>query len=188
MKNKVAIIVGNGTSRKEIDLNELVGEGTIYGCNALYRDFTSYDHLVAIDDAMIEEIKNDSKAIIPPVDERYESSEYSPMVRRRSNAGMNAMYEAIKASHNILYCLGFDFLLEGDVSVDNIYKGSKNYGPETRSNVSDNYNRVKYLEWFTNRFRDTQFVFVIPDGATFKSIDSVGNVVGMEISKFKNKL
>jgi hypothetical protein len=187
MTKTVAIIVGNGTSRSAIDLNTLVGQGTIYGCNALYRDFKDYDHLVAIDDGMIEEIKDDPKAIIPPVDERYESSEYSPFARRRSNAGMNAMYEAVKSGHDILYCLGFDFLLEGDISVDNVYKDTSNYGPETKANVADNYNRVKYLEWFINRFPHIQFVFVMPDGAKFKSIEG-NNLIGMDISTFTSKI
>lgn len=184
---KIAIIIGNGISRKEIDLNKLVGQGTIYGCNALYRDFDGYDHLVAIDDGMIEEIKDNPKAIIPPVDERYESSEYNPFARRSGNAGMNAMYEAIKAGHKTLFCLGFDFILEGDISVDNVYKDSANYGPETHANQADNYYRVKYLEWFVNRFPSVQFVFVIPDNVAHKSLEAE-NIIGMTTSTFINKL
>jgi len=187
MTNKIAIIIGNGTSRKDIDLERLVGQGTIYGCNALYRDFDGYDHLVAIDDGMIEEIKDNPKALIPPVDERYESSDYNPFARRRSNAGMNAMYEAIKAGHDTLYCIGFDFFLEGDISVDNIYKDTQNYGPETHANMSDNWNRVRYLDWFTSQFPEVNFVFVIPDDAEHKSLEG-DNIIGMTVSTFINKL
>ena len=187
MTNKIAIIIGNGTSRKELELNKLVGHGTIYGCNALYRDFDGYDHLVAIDDGMIEEIKDNPKAIIPPVDERFESSEYNPFARRRSNAGMNAMYEAIKAEHDVLYCIGFDFFIDGEMSVDNIYKDTQNYGPETHANQADNYYRVKYLEWFGNRFPSVQFVFVIPDGVSHKSMENE-NFIAMDTSTFINKL
>ena len=39
LKNKVAFVLGNGTSRKNIDHTQLSNKGTIYGCNALYRDF-----------------------------------------------------------------------------------------------------------------------------------------------------
>ena len=46
----IAFIIGNGVSRKPIDLHQLKGEGTIFGCNALYRDFPDYDYLVSIDD------------------------------------------------------------------------------------------------------------------------------------------
>ena len=50
---KVAWIIGNGPSRKGIDLEEL--EGTTFGCNALYRDFTP-DVLVAMDFNICHEI------------------------------------------------------------------------------------------------------------------------------------
>ena len=53
---KVAFIIGNGPSRAEFDIASLRGLGTIYGCNALYRDFTP-DYLVAIDPPIIEEIE-----------------------------------------------------------------------------------------------------------------------------------
>ena len=52
-----AFIIGNGQSRLAFDLNNLRGKGTIYGCNALYRDFNGIDVLVATDDKMREEIE-----------------------------------------------------------------------------------------------------------------------------------
>lgn len=53
--SKVAYIIGNGVSRKNFDLNKLIGNGTSLGCNALYRDFEP-DYLIAIDHKMITEI------------------------------------------------------------------------------------------------------------------------------------
>ena len=53
---KVAFIIGNGPSRTKFDIASLKGLGTIYGCNALYRDFTP-DYLVAIDPPIIKEIE-----------------------------------------------------------------------------------------------------------------------------------
>lgn len=43
-----AFILGNGTSRLQLDLNILKGKGKIYGCNNLYTEFTP-DVLVATD-------------------------------------------------------------------------------------------------------------------------------------------
>jgi hypothetical protein len=188
--NDVAIIIGNGKSREPINLDSLVGKGTIYGCNALYRDFDGWDYLVAIDDKMIDEIKTTEKrmpgqVIFPPEEERYEHPEYSPM-RRRSNAGMNAMIAAIANGAKTVICLGFDFILAGKHSTDNMYKGSKCYGPETAANHDDNYHRLRYLEWFANRFNLIQFVFVIPDDAQVKPIEAA-NIVGLRMSKFVNK-
>ena len=49
--------IGNGESRKHLDLETLRPYGKIYGCNALYRDFTP-DVLVAVDHGICHEIYN----------------------------------------------------------------------------------------------------------------------------------
>ena len=194
MEASIAFIIGNGPSRNQIDLNSLSSFGKTFGCNALYRDFQGLDYLVAIDDGMIDEIDASvrigvckSEAIFPPEDEQYESAEYNPFQRRRSNAGMNAMLEAVRRDHNILYCLGFDFILEGSASVANVYKDTANYGPETHAHESDNFYRIKYFEWFARKYDQTTFVMVIPDGTATKKVDA-DNVVGMSVSTFLQNL
>ena len=52
-----AFCIGNGESRKGFDLEQLRPHGKIYGCNALYRDFTP-DVLVAVDHGICHEIYN----------------------------------------------------------------------------------------------------------------------------------
>jgi len=52
-------VLGNGESRLEHSLEELRDYGRIYGCNAIYRDF-SPDVLVAIDRHMVDEIVESS--------------------------------------------------------------------------------------------------------------------------------
>ena len=47
--------IGNGTSRNGFDLEQLRPHGKIYGCNALYRDFTP-DVLCAVDQGIAHEI------------------------------------------------------------------------------------------------------------------------------------
>lgn len=188
----ISFIVGNGVSRKEIDLDALIGAGPIYGCNALHRDFNYWNKLLAIDEGMIKEISDLSctpgqEIVIPDEEDRWESAEYSPR-RRRSNVGMNAMMEAIKDGGNVLYCLGFDFILNGDISVDNVYKDSSNYGKETHSTISDNLHRIRYLTWFASQNLDVQFVFVIPDGHTTKDLCDCPNIIGMSVSTFVKKL
>tara|TARA_Y100000004_G_scaffold193523_1_gene256262 strand:+ start:71 stop:784 length:714 start_codon:yes stop_codon:yes gene_type:complete len=48
-------VIGNGNSRKNVNLDILKQHGKIIGCNALYRDFTS-DHLFANDSIILHEI------------------------------------------------------------------------------------------------------------------------------------
>ena len=66
----IAYIIGNGPSRKGLDLDTL--EGTTFGCNALYRDY-SPDYLVSGDSNIIKEIckseyPKDNECIFPDYD------------------------------------------------------------------------------------------------------------------------
>ena len=189
----VSIIIGNGRSRENIELQSLVGQGTIFGCNALYRSFDGWDYLVAIDDEMIAEIQTTEKMLpgkllIPIEDERWESAEYSQH-RRRSNAGMNAMLEAIRRDSDILYCLGFDFLLKGDQSTSNVFEGTSNYGPNRRANLADNYWRLKYLDWFCCQHQEVKFIFVFPNPEEIVNFGFTSkNIFMMSSEKFLSKL
>ena len=183
---KIAFIIGNGTSRVSINLSKLVGKGTIFGCNALYRNFTDYDYLVAIDDDIIKELEehaNDERLIIPPEEARWELPEYNND-RRRSNAGMNAMLEAIQKKHDKLYCMGFDFMLKGEVSTSNIYKDTDCYGPSTHANESDNVFRVRYLNWCIQNNPKVRFTFVLPKDYKYQTLTG-HNVTGIYVDKFK---
>jgi hypothetical protein len=192
--NDAAFIIGNGPSRTPIDLNALSEqEGIIIGCNALYRDFAGFDFLVSIDpqfQAIIESVEEamgmDERFIFPPEDECWESAEYNPYKRRRSNAGMNAMSEAIKRGYKNIHCLGFDFILADDSAIDNIYEGSDGYGPLTKSNHSDTVHRLAYFEWFARKHNDVNFIFVIPEGKECQIIEA-SNVTGTFINTFKKK-
>ena len=52
---KKVFCIGNGESRKGFDLETLRKHGTIYGCNAIYRDFMP-DVLTAVDQGIMHEI------------------------------------------------------------------------------------------------------------------------------------
>jgi hypothetical protein len=188
-----AYIIGNGLSRSEFDLEKLRGKGTIFGCNALYRDFTP-DYLVAIDDKIISEINHaidtgncgvpQSNFIVPSWNECFEAT-----TGRRSNAGMNAMLEAIKLGHDEIYCLGFDFLIDDEISVKNVYDGTSCYGAETRAVRADNSNRAAYLEYVALNNRDVSFAFVYPQMDNFKLLTvSCDNVFGMFYDTFEERV
>ena len=53
----VAFVIGNGESRKDIDLYSLKQYGKVYACNAVYRHYQP-DYLVAVDVKMILEINH----------------------------------------------------------------------------------------------------------------------------------
>lgn len=193
--NNVAFIIGNGRTREGFDLNLLVGHGTIYGCNALYRDFKPPyivpDFLVSIDDPIIAEIEKSDfpqdRFIVPPKDEQYEPAEFNPG-QPRSNAGMNAMMEAIKADHDVLYCFGFDFLLKSEVCLDNLYKDTNAYGPDTATSYADSFRRVRYFEWFANKHPDVSFKMVFPNGKDPFHSMKTKNVIGINFGIIEDKI
>ena len=172
-----AFIIGNGTSREGFELARLKPYGTIFGCNALYRDYPDHsipDFLVSIDDGIITEIEGSDfpskRFIVPPMDERWEPAECN-VGRPRSNAGVNAMREAIKMDYNQLICLGFDFLIADRAqSVSNIYDGTDNYGMEVRARAEDNPGRINYVAWLTRVNPDVDFIFIFPEGLTINAI------------------
>jgi len=187
-----AFIIGNGASRKDFDLEQLRPYGEIYGCNALYRDFEP-DWLIAIDEAITKEIQESEfpkeKFIHPIMEEQFEHPEFNPFTRLRSNAGMNAMIEALKRGKREIVCLGFDFIINDSVSVSNMYDGTNAYGPETRTSVADNVRRVKYLDWFATKNSVAQFRMILPRHKNLKvhKMNSA-NIRGMFIDQLMDYL
>ena len=170
MSNNPAFIIGNGESRRNFDLNDIKGVAPIYGCNALYRDF-SPDWLVAVDEGVIDEINSSTfpkeSTLFPRSKaEEYEPADMHPGRNRypRNNSGMYAMQRAIEKDHTVLLCLGFDFLINDSyLSCTNLFAGTKNYGAETHANFEDNAGRIRYLEWFARKNKDVVFIFVLED-------------------------
>ena len=58
-KKSNILVLGNGISRKELDLHKLREKYIIYGCNALWRDFAP-DILFVVDDNMLSEVHSSS--------------------------------------------------------------------------------------------------------------------------------
>lgn len=170
MSSNPAFIIGNGESRRSFDLNDIKSVAPIFGCNAIYRDF-SPDWLVAVDEGVIDEISSSNFPIEYTLFPRSKAEEYEPADMHpgrnrypRNNSGMYAMQRAIEKDYNVLLCLGFDFLINDSyLSCTNLFAGTKNYGAETHANFEDNAGRIRYLEWFARKNRDVVFIFVLED-------------------------
>lgn len=163
-----ALIIGNGLTRQKYDLNEFKKQKyVIFGTNAIYRTCKCLDYLISIDVKIIEEINKSkfpkSKFIVPPLEEQFEPKEFDPNGHRQ-NAGMIAMNEAIKKGHKDLYCIGMDFVLENkNLNLGNIYDNTNGYGPETRASYFDTICRARFMNWFANKQKETNFIFMFPE-------------------------
>lgn len=51
-------VVGNGVTRKQFDLNRLIGHGKIVICNEAYREFNAFDIIASVDGPSTTDIKS----------------------------------------------------------------------------------------------------------------------------------
>lgn len=127
-----AFVIGNGLSRKNIQLSCLQSQGKIYGCNALYRNFTP-DVLVSTDRGISEEIQKSgyAKRNIHYTRSPYgnSGSKILPTETRGMSSGPNALHLAIQDRHSVIYLIGFDFGSTHS-QFNNVYAGTAHYKKE----------------------------------------------------------
>lgn len=171
-----AVIIGNGTSRLDFDLQNLkkasglLGAYTVqtYGCNALYRDFTP-DFLVATgNNGIIDEIANSSYTNHNIVytnnlhllehPSKFYLIPYDPY----ADAGTTAAYIAAFDGHKKIYLLGFDgYDTEGHNN--NVYADSNGYDAKWEFEVEGDKIINNRIQLF-NVYSDVDFVWVTPHG------------------------
>jgi len=174
-----AFIIGNGPSRANINLEALRPYGEIWGCNALYRDFIP-NYLVAVDKPMQDEIVKaeahlHSKCIFRQTSKgRYPYSVYPTIHTFQSrkgipnNSGLFAVYFALKQGSRDIYLIGFDFQNPTNQTVENVYKGTKNYtsNPRYRGQVEHTF-----ASWFTLNSKEVNFYRVMDPKLSYKSTE-----------------
>lgn len=134
-----AFVLGNGRSRSDIDVSKLKNTGTVYGCNAIYRQ-TPVDYLVAVDTKMIIEITESKYHLEHSVwTNTNKITQQIPGINLFNpslgwSSGPTALHLASKHEHTEIYILGFDYVGTGANLdfVNNIYAGTQNY-----KNVND---------------------------------------------------
>lgn len=168
-----AIVIGNGESRKGIDLSligkhkgGLLAAGALqsYGCNALYRDF-SPNFLVAGGEEILKEIAesgytNDhivyanANAILD-----YPSKYYLIPQDPSWNTGAIAAYLACFDGHKTVYLMGFDGV-DTISNGYNVYAGTNGYAEPTYG-YSEEFWTQAMMQVF-NTYGDVDFVRIAP--------------------------
>lgn len=169
MKNNIAFVLGNGTSRQAISLYKLKKHGIIYGCNALYRTFTP-DVLVAVDPKMIYEINL----------AKYKGTTYFENPKGWSS-GPTAVWLASLMYKNI-FMLGFDFIgIHG--KINNIYAGTQNY--LDKDSVQTHYgNWENQIAEVIAMFPETTYVRVKGNDFTPEKLSIYSNYKEEDINTF----
>jgi hypothetical protein len=154
-----ALVVGNGESRRSVDLNSLKSRYTLIGCNAVHRDVV-VDHLICCDRRMAEEavvnleaqgtiiyvrsswfrffrkiLKNKNIRQVPDLP-------YSGEMKRDQpdhwGSGGYALLLAAILEFEQVDILGFDLYAVNE-KVNNMYKGTANYAKSDGQAVDYSY-------------------------------------------------
>tara|TARA_Y100000996_G_C22488111_1_gene629027 strand:- start:300 stop:1010 length:711 start_codon:yes stop_codon:yes gene_type:complete len=123
-------VIGNGSSRKNINLNILKQHGKVIGCNALYRDFTP-DHLFTNDCEVLHEI----------ISSQYTNTNETYILQGEIQFLPEELYHDIK--------MGLENLIENEKndSVEFIVHGTEN---KTFLSWIPKNNKIKFTTWSDN--------------------------------------
>ena len=185
-----AFVLGNGVSRQDVDLNNLKHFGPIYGCNALYRDFTP-TALISTDKPISERIqdagyaKNNrfyTRRPVPgsgalPVPQKYFGYSSGPIA---------ASIAAIDCAR-VIYLIGFD-MGPANNHFNNVYANTEFY---KKSSAVPTFTG-NWITQIKTIMRDNPgILFVRIMGHTTAAVgdlDRVANLKIMTMSEFLNRI
>lgn len=152
------LVIGNGESRRSIDLTLLREKFTLVGCNAIHRDL-KVDHLICCDRRMAEEATNNLNIADTLVYVRDAWFKYFRKIKKNKNircvpdlpyqgevkydkpdnwgSGCYAILLAASMSSEV-FIIGFD-LYGSNNKVNNVYKNTPNYSKQDSAAVDPSY-------------------------------------------------
>ena len=166
--NDIAFVFGNGTSRLAIKMENFMTLGTVYGCNAQYREYSPH-YLISVDVKMVNEIiasgyHKENEVWTNPnkgISTKNGINLFTP--HKGWSSGPTALHFSATNGHKEIYFFGFDFQgLNG--KLNNAYADTFNYKKSTDSATFFG-NWLSQTEKTIKEFRNTKFYRVIPQGA-----------------------
>ena len=182
-----AIVLGNGTSRRGLDLEKLKTLGKVYGCNALYRDF-SPDVLIATDEGISQEIQNSGYARTHEFYTRKplpgSGAQKITLNYGYSSGPVALSYASAISNIKTIYILGFDYA-GVDKKFNNMYADSPHY---KRSADPETYygNWIDQTLTIVRQHPKVQYIRVIPENALIPDkFKNQANLDHMDLAKFQ---
>ena len=173
--SNIAFVLGNGESRKGIDIDDLKEKGTVFACNAVYRTHRPH-FLVAVDPKMILEIAETDYMLHNKVwsnfNAQYNKNQkildhvnwFKPSLGWSS--GPTALRMACEHGFKEIYILGFDYQGHQDgkrFKLNNMFGDTRNY--KKKNDEATFYgNWMNQTKRCLQDFKDVQFHRVIPKG------------------------
>ena len=187
---KTAFVLGNGTSRKPINLLQLKEHGTVYGCNALYREFDP-DYLVAVDTKMILEINKagyqHSHTVWTNPNRAYHQMNgfnfFNPS--KGWSSGPTALWLASTHDNQKIYILGFDYQGIED-KINNLYADTPNY-KKSHDRATYHGNWLKQTIITCQKFNEKRYIRVVQEEDPFipKEFSKIDNLSHITVEEFK---
>jgi len=174
---EVAFVLGNGESRKGIEINDLKEKGTVFACNGVFR--THQPHfLIAVDPKMLLEIGETDYVVHNKVYSNY-NAQYTKHQKLLDHvqwfkpslgwsSGPTALRLACDQGFKEIYILGFDYQGHSEAQNKNRFRFNNLY-KDTRNYKKSNDEATFYGNWMnqTKRclqdFPDVKFHRVVPN-------------------------
>ena len=200
--SNTAFVLGNGESRKGIQIADMKEHGTVFACNAVYRT-EEPDFLVAVDPKMVLEIAESNYAKTHEVWSNF-NGQYNKNQKvldqikwfRPSlgwSSGPTALRMACERGYKEIYVLGFDYQGHTDAQknnrnkFNNVFKDTRNY-KRSKDEATFYGNWMNQTKRILNDFQDVKFHRVIPKGwFQPKDLDWKKNLSTLTIQEFLDK-
>jgi len=186
-----AFVLGNGISRRDISLTNLQQHGKIYGCNALYREYTP-DVLVATDKPIATAIQESGYSAINRFHTRRPiaglGAKEVPKPYFGYSSGPIATGLAALDQNQLIYLLGFDMGPSPTNTINNLYAGSEFYKqPDARPTFTGNW--IKQLVRIMTDHKTVQFVRVVgPTTARIAELEAQLNLSHLDLDAFVTRI
>jgi hypothetical protein len=185
-----AFVLGNGVSRQGTDLTRLRQHGPIYGCNALYREYTP-DVLVATDRPIATAIQESgysarhrfyTRRPLPNL-----GAQPVPTGYYGNSSGPIACALAALDHHQHIYLLGFDLGPNNNQKFNNIYAGTEFY-KSTDAPPTYTGNWIRQLVKIAHDFAAAKFYRVQgPTTADIDEFDKILNFQQLDLIDFRQQ-
>ena len=184
-------VLGNGVSRRQVDLDQLKLHGTVYGCNALYREFVP-DVLISTDNPISTHIQQSGYSAShthytrKPLPDS--GAQRVPQQYFGFSSGPIAVGIAALARHETVYLIGFDMGPTRTGHFNNCYADTEFY-KKSSANPTFTGNWVRQLKTIAKEHLTTRFVRVQGDTtAQISELLGISNMSHMLIEDFLNRI
>ena len=187
----VAFVLGNGISRRGLPLEYMRDHGDIYGCNALFREFTP-KVLVATDKPIAAHIEETGYPKTNTFYTRKPTKDSGaleiPKPYFAFSSGPAALELAATQRYPRIYLLGFDMGPTETKQFNNLYAGTEFYKAEG-SVPTYTGNWVKQVRQVCKEFPTTRFIRVCGKTTSrIQELDAISNLQHLDLTQFIERL